>query len=157
VTDNKESKSVASSSETSKVTAERLRLYYPVLDHINVERNEIPDDSDDEEPQRFYDVALQPITDELSKRLALALCIFTAGQKIKETKIFEVQAVYMIAVNAGPDAKAVLEQLSKSAAWPMFRSLFIHIGSQSGLEIPLLPNVPKRRWVKPDELIKTEG
>jgi hypothetical protein len=66
----------------------------------------------------------------------------------------EIQAIYYVAFRydggniSEKDKRHVLKELAASAAWPLFRDLFIHVGSQSGEELPLLPNLPKLEWLE---------
>jgi hypothetical protein len=83
----------------------------------------------------------------------VVVCEFSAGQKIKDTKILEIRATYFVAFGGKTimqveEKKKLIEQIAGASAWPLFRDLFIHIGSQSGEELPLLPNVPKLRWLE---------
>jgi hypothetical protein len=133
-----------------------LKLYYPVLVDLDFERRESPDDTEEIEPERFYDSAVQ--VEETSDGITVAVCSFTAGQKIKDTKVLEVNATYFIAIGdsqdiaiSDADKNHLLEEATKCSAWQLFRSLFIHMGSQSGMEVPLLPNFPEIRWLKADE------
>ena len=141
-----------------------VRLLYPLLIECDLERWEAPQGADDENPERYYDAGLKRLTREgqkvegQSKNFALAACLFTAGLKEKKTKTVEVSATYLVGVDCEgdedvpeADSKTLLEQMAKSSAWPLFRAVFIHLGSQSGLELPLLPNEPKLRWLKLDE------
>jgi hypothetical protein len=80
----------------------------------------------------------------------------TGGLKIREVKTLEIEATYFVAFSCdgelGDDEKKhLLEQMAVSSAWQRFRDLFIHIGSQSAEELPLLPNRPKMRWLEPQE------
>jgi len=149
-------------SDQNEVGLAALKLLYPILMECNLERwDDAREDADKQE--RYYDSGLKPIvideneTEGKFKNFAAAACVFTAGLKERESKIVEITATYLIGVDSTDreklsesDAKSLLEQAALSSAWPLFRSLFIHLGSQSGLELPLLPNDPKIRWLKPD-------
>jgi hypothetical protein len=139
-----------------------IRLLYPALMDCNFERWDEPDKT--QEPERFYDLGLRPvdldgtIEHSYSKNFSIATCLCAAGLRLKDKKVFEVTATYLIAFdcvssrNVGEDeARRFLEQIAQSATWPLFRALFIHIGSQSGFELPLLVNVPRTRWFGPDD------
>jgi hypothetical protein len=137
----------------------QIKLLYPVLGSCMLDRNDAPEGEHEDKAERFYDSALQAL--EVSKDYCFAACEFSAGKRIKETKIIEIRATYFIAFDleqtvsvSDEDRRQMLWQMAESAAWPMFRDLFIHIGSQSGEELPLLPNVPKLRWLKSSEETK---
>jgi hypothetical protein len=89
--------------------------------------------------------------------LTVAICEFTAGQKINDKKTLEFNATYFVGFESGDgdmaeDARReFVEELVSANAWPMFRDLFIHMGSQTGEELPLLPNVPTLRWMNSEE------
>jgi hypothetical protein len=129
----------------------QLKLYYPVLFSCSLERK--PEGDGKRAAERFYDCALSLQTDD-DEDLNVAICEFSAGQKSKDVKIIEIKAVYLIAYSDDglsneqlAEKKSFLKELAEISAWPLFRDLFIHAGSQSGAELPLLPNVPKIRWV----------
>jgi hypothetical protein len=107
-----------------------------------------------EKAERFYDATLRLVELERdNKHPNLAACSFAAGQKVKNTKVVEIKASYLIAIRfprartKSSEVKNLLTELARSAAWPRFRNLFIQIGSQSAAELPLLPNIPQLRWV----------
>jgi hypothetical protein len=135
-----------------------LSLYYPILVDCNLDWPVAPENTENEKPERFYDAAIR-ISDGASKEAFIAVCSFSAGQKLKETKIFEIRATYLVAVGhsdgfdvlKAPDRKKLLSEVIECSAWPLYRALFVHMGSQTNLELPLLPNVPKLRWLKSDE------
>jgi hypothetical protein len=136
-----------------------LDFYYPVLIDCDMEWSTMPDNLEGEKPERFYDSGLRLTEDATREKITIAACLFSAGQKIKENKIFEFKASYLIAVShaSGRDIlhraerKKLLEEMASTAAWPLFRSLFAHMASQTNLELPLLPNLPKLRWLKQEE------
>lgn len=136
-------------------TVGKVRLLYPVLASCTLNRNDPPEDARNEEVKRFYESTIRAV--ELSKNPNVAVCEFSAGQTLKDTTILEIQATYFVAFShedtslPDTDKCKLLEEMAEAAAWPLFRDLFIHIGSQSGEELPLLPNVPKLRWLKPHE------
>jgi hypothetical protein len=140
----------AKTKSTAKAEA-KFRLYYPVLAECELERASRPEGtSEDKEPERFYDCTLE--MSETGTNMSVAVCEFSAGQKIEETKILEIRATYFIGLRIAElkteaEKKSALRELVSAAAWPMFRDLFIHIGSQSGEELPLLPSSPKLRWI----------
>jgi len=132
-----------------------LSLFYPVLAEFIVDINEDgvrAREDDENKSDRFYDVALQS-TEGVHKNFSVATCAFSAGKKIKETKVIEVKATYFVGMTKSEalsesDRRHMLEEMAASSAWSMFRSAFSHIASQTGLELPLLPNVPKVRWLE---------
>ena len=138
-----------------------VRLLYPVLMDCDLQRYDPPNEG--EEPERFYDAVLRPVLvpdtgPGTSKNFAIASCEFAAGTKTAEEKIVEVSATYLIAIDCMAEGnapvaetRALLAQLAAVSAWPLYRDLFIHLGSQSGLELPLLPNNPKFRWGRADD------
>ena len=124
-----------------------LHLYYPVLVSCELDRAtvDVEAKSGDKEPERFYDCRVQPTSGEGA--VTLAVCEFAAGKKLKDDKLVEVKATYYVGFSAEnkmtiEQEDAFLSELSRASAWPMFRDLFIHIGSQTGDELPLLPNIP---------------
>jgi hypothetical protein len=130
----------------------KLKFYYPVLGGCELERNLPPDGAGDAKVERFYDSTIQ-MSDQTDDA-DLAVCQFSAGQKIKETRILEIRATYFVGLrfadaNTEGEIKSAMQEFVAASAWPMFRDLFIHIGSQSGEELPLLPNAPKLRWISP--------
>ena len=133
-------------------TEARFKLFYPVLAECGFERNNPPEDaSEDDKTERFYDSTME-VPEEQGGTVNVVICEFSAGQKIKETRILEIRATYFVGLEctdlgSEDEKRAALQQLVAASAWPMFRDLFIHIGSQSGEELPLLPNSPKLRWI----------
>ena len=131
-------------------TAGPFELFYPVLANCSLDRTPKPEGSEDADAERFYDAVIHPM--DFSKAGDdIAVCEFSAGQKVKDVRVLEISATYFVGfrlADSGTDAikTALVEQVVSAAAWPMFRDLFIHIGSQSGEELPLLPNVPMLRW-----------
>jgi len=160
--------SVAKKSTTRKrgnVAPRALRFFYPVLMECDLERWDTPE-SLESEAERYYDFGIRPISaDDIpehghSENFTAAACVFAAGlrEKEKENKMVQISATYLIAVDMQNDqgflkanSKTMLEEMAKASAWPLFRDLFIHIGSQSGMELPLLPNNPNIRWLKPQK------
>jgi hypothetical protein len=144
-------KKISSGRNSAEVEA-KFKLYYPVLAECAFERNNPPEDvSDDDKVERFYDSTLEMPGDQTSA-VKTVICEFSAGQKVKETKVIEIRATYFVGLSCADlksdsERKAALQQVAAASAWPMFRDLFIHIGSQSGEELPLLPNIPKLRWI----------
>lgn len=140
------------SGKRSAETEAKFKLYYPVLAECTFERNNPPEDvSEEDKVERFYDSTLE-MPGEQSSAVKAVICQFSAGQKVKETKIIEIRATYFVGLacadlKSDSERKAALQQVAAASAWPMFRDLFIHIGSQSGEELPLLPNTPKLRWI----------
>jgi hypothetical protein len=136
-----------------------VSLFYPILVDCNLERSDAPGGVGDLEPERFYDSAIQPVVEQSDEKLSIAVCLFSAGQKLKNVKIVKIDATYFVAVHhekghlalSSADRKNLLEQMASASAWPLFRALFVHMGSQTGMELPLLPNIPKLRWLKPDQ------
>lgn len=132
----------------------KARLFPPILSDASFSRNTPPDDVEkDVQGERFYDATLYQYGD--SGVVQIAICDFMAGQKIKDVNILEVRATYFVGVHldnytaTAAENKFALEELVSSSAWPMFRDLFSHIASQSGDELPLLPNAPTLRWIDP--------
>jgi hypothetical protein len=136
----------------SRSRFEGARLLYPVLASCGLNRNDRPEGTKDAEPRRFYDCRIRPV-ESPDEPLSVAVCDFAAGQQIDDTRILEIEGTYFVGFEVGraqlsaAERRQLIEQLSIAAAWPMFRDLFIHIGSQSGEELPLLPNIPKVRWL----------
>jgi hypothetical protein len=135
---------------------ENIRLFHPVLIVCGLDRSTPPGDAAGEKPERFYDSAVRLVEPSRASKVSVAACIFSAGQKIKDFKTLTIDATYFVAFKcdeelAEGDKKRLLEQLARSSAWQLFRDLFIHMGSQTGEELPLLPNSPKLRWLKPQE------
>jgi hypothetical protein len=115
-------------------------------------RHEHPPGHEEKEAGRFYQCLVHPV--EIgSEPLTIAVCEFSAGQQVKDTRVLEIEATYFVGFRVDEsqvsdvERRQILEQMAGAAAWPLFRDLFIHIGSQSGEELPLLPNVPKVRWL----------
>jgi hypothetical protein len=136
-------------------SSEDLVLYYPILLECRLERTEVPTEQNSEKPERFYDSAIRPVN-QTDESLGIGLCEFSAGLRLNEIKTLEISAEYFVGVKGGrpfgaSERKNMLEQSAKSSAWPLFRDLFIHMGSQTGAELPLLPNIPKIRWLKPKQ------
>jgi hypothetical protein len=137
-----------------------LDLFYPILVDCDLDWSVTPESTDTETLERFYDSAIRLIDDSVKQKTTIAACQFSAGQKIKEKKVFEIQATYLIAVGHSDggrdvlskfDRKKLLEETATTSAWPLFRALFVHMGSQTNLDLPFLPNIPKLRWLKPGE------
>lgn len=135
-----------------------VALFYPVLLDCQLGRSDPPEGVSEEKPSRFYDSTVRPFGQSAKDRLSVAICEFSAGHGFKDVKTLEIQATYVIAVRhpgspeiSEADRMRLLDQMAKSSAWPLFRNLFIHIASQTTEELPLLPNVPKLRWLKPQE------
>lgn len=135
-----------------------IDLYYPILINCNLDWS--PEEgTENEKPARFYDSGIRIMDDLPKERTTIAICAFSAGQKIKDKISFEIRADYLIAVShalshdalSRPEKKKLLEESAAASAWPLFRALFAHLGSQTNLELPLLPNLPKLRWLKPGE------
>jgi hypothetical protein len=138
---------------TETASFARVKLLYPVLHTCTLHTNNEPDDSGNAKPQRFYDATVRAM-EQPRKRLNMASCQFSAGQKVKDISILEIEANYYVAFRstenfeiADADKKALLEGIAASSAWPLFRDLYIHMASQSGEELPILPNIPKLRWL----------
>lgn len=140
--------------EADKFDVGKLRLFYPVLGSCMLDRNDPPAKINDAKPERFYDAAIRLIV-RPADSLNIGMCEFSAGQKVKDKIILQIDATYFIAFDIGKtivqdsDKRNLAEEMASASAWPLFRDLFIHIGSQSGEELPLLPNIPKLRWLKP--------
>ena len=100
--------------------------------------------------ERFYESTISSIKE--SHAPYVAVCEFSAGQKFKDKKILEIQATYYIAFRyddgnfSEADKRHLFKELAEAAAWPLFRTLFIHVGSQSAEELPLLPTLPELDW-----------
>ncbi len=134
-----------------------LDLYYPVLIDCNLDWS--PEGPPGDTAERFYDSAIRISEKAWKEEVTVAVCSFSAGKKVKENKIVEIRAAYAIAVSctgdrnslSRADRKKLLEEAAGVSAWPLFRSLFAQIASQTNLELPLLPNAPKLRWLRPGE------
>jgi hypothetical protein len=137
-----------------------VHLLYPVLMGCDLQILDPPKKG--EKSERFYDAVLRPVpADEKNKaprNLAIAACEFVAGTRTKEAKIIEISATYLIAIDCDAEGdapevqtRALLVEFARASAWPMYRDLFIHMGSQTGLELPLLPNDAKLRWARSDD------
>lgn len=132
-----------------------LDLYYPILVDCNLDWS--PESADDEKPERFYDTAIRTIDDSVKDKITIASCEFSAGEKTRKTKSFEIRATYLIAVShtgghdilSKSDRKKILEEAASTSAWPLFRALYANMASQTNLQLPLLPNIPKLRWLRP--------
>ena len=140
---------------------EGLDFAYPVLMDCSLNWSSNPENPSDEKPERFYDCGLRFAEDAMKEtELSPALCFFSAGQKIKDEKIFEVRAIYVVAVKLSgkngatnkADIKKLLEEIAGTAAWPLFRTLFAQICSQATRDLPFLPALPKLRWFTPDKM-----
>lgn len=145
--------------EANEFDVGKLKLFYPVLGSCILDRNDSPEKVNEAKPERFYDAAIHLIVRPVDS-LNVGVCEFSAGQKIKGKIILQIDATYFIAFDIGKtiiqdrDKKNLVEEMASTSAWPLFRDLFIHIGSQSGEELPLLPNVPKLRWLKPHNEVR---
>ena len=146
-------KKVSSARTKSPAKAEaKFKLFYPVLAECAFERNKRPDGaSEEDKAERFYDSTVE-LPDEPVGKVDVAVCEFVAGQQVKETNILEVRATYFVGIECTglksvEEKRAILQEFVAASAWPMFRDLFIHIGSQSSEELPLLPNAPRLRWI----------
>lgn len=141
-----------------------LNLYDPVLVDCHLDwspqENDEGENSKKDDLQRFYDCVVQFVERAPKLKTTIASCVFTAGQKTKDKKnIFEVRSQYMIAVShdggysalSQADRKKLLEEAATISAWPLFRSLFAHMVSQTVMDLPLLPSTPKVRWLQPGE------
>jgi hypothetical protein len=131
-----------------------VNLFYPILADFSVEISEeaVKVEESGSKGDRFYDFVLHRFRGSEDKGTSVATCIFSAGKKINDKKTIEIKATYFVGVNDSEalsegDRKHLLEELASSSAWSMFRSAFAQIASQTGLELPLLPNVPKLRWL----------
>jgi hypothetical protein len=146
---------------------EALDFYYPVLVDCVLEWGATPESVGGEKPERFYDSSLRLADDNMKKsKMSVAACFFSAGQKSKEKKIFEIRTMYLIAVkHSGERAAAInwadrtklLEESAETAAWPLFRTLFAQMASQTNLDLPLLPNMPKLRWLQQEKRAAAES
>lgn len=141
---------------------EGLNLYDAVLVDCNLDWS--PQGTEDEDSKKnlqlFYDGVIQFVERTLKQKRTVALCVFSAGQRTKDKKnIFEVRSQYMVAVShddgqgvlSGMDRKKLLEEVVAISAWPLFRSLFAHMVSQTVMDLPLLPSTPRLRWLRPGE------
>jgi hypothetical protein len=115
-----------------------------------LDRSDTPEEAEADKIERFYESTIRSIKE--SHEPYIGICEFSAGQKFGDTKLLEIQATYYVAFRyddgeiSETDKRHLLKEVAESAAWPLFRDLFIHIGSQSSEELPLLPNLPKLEW-----------
>jgi hypothetical protein len=143
-----------------------MDFYHPILLDCNLDWSpaESVDSRENQntKPLRFYDTALRYIEASEKNISTIATCAFSAGQKIEDKKILEARCTYMIGVKHGgghsilskADRKKLLEEIAATAAWPLFRALFAQMVAQTIVELPLLPNIPKLRWIKASETAK---
>src|ERR1700726_4262602 len=110
---------------------EQLRFYYPILIECNLDWSPTPEHSESEKPARFYDSVLRVAEESWKDDTTIAVCIFSAGQKLKDSKFFQIRASYAIAVShkrhealKKADRKRLLEEFALGSAWPLFRVLF---------------------------------
>jgi hypothetical protein len=133
----------------------QLSLFYPVLVSCTLERTATPEEAERDKIERFYESTISSVKESYPPYVAF--CEFSAGQKFKDTKILEIQATYFLAFRCDDrtisetDKRHVLKELAQSAAWPLFRNLFIHVGTQSGEELPMLPNHANLEWRDSEE------
>jgi hypothetical protein len=128
-----------------------LRLYYPILSSCMMERSDFPQEEtkNKKKKTRFYDAVIQII--DSNANIDMALCEFAAGQKLADKKIIEIKATYFVGISLDgaklgvDDKNKLFIEMTQTSVWPMFRDLFIHIGSQASEELPLLPTVPRVR------------
>jgi hypothetical protein len=132
----------------------QLSLFYPVLVSCTLERTSTPE-AEQDKIERFYESTISSAKEPYPPYIAV--CEFSAGQKFENKKILEIQATYFLAFRCDDrsvsetDKRHVLKELAQSAVWPLFRNLFIHVGSQCGVELPMLPNLPNLEWRDSEE------
>jgi hypothetical protein len=142
-----------------------IELFYPVLISCELSRNRAPETDKSEKPQRFYDATFELLSrgKEGERIIAGAACEFSAGTKANKVKLVEIEATYFVAFSvrvtemSEEEGKHLLKEMAETAAWVQFRALFAQIASQSGEELPLLPNLPKIRWLERDQAQKKSG
>lgn len=125
---------------------------YPVLASCAFDRASTPEEIEDDKIERFYKSTVRSTKESQAHPLYVAICEFSAGQKLKDIKLLEIQATYFIAFRyddesiSDADKRHLWTEMAESTAWPLFRDLFIHVGSQSGEQLPTLPTTPNIKW-----------
>ena len=125
---------------------------------MQLERHDIEQEEEEAETERFFGGTVKIAPDNTRENLRVALCEFSAGEKIKKSETadstsdepayFEVRASYVIAIRPnkveldGDTLKRTFSDLAKTSAWSLFRSLFSQIASQGNTQHPHLPIDP---------------
>jgi hypothetical protein len=135
---------------------EKLTMLYPVLMSCAFDRSTPSEEAKSDQFEKFYESTIRKLKDAFPNQY-VAVCEFSAGQRHKDTKILDIQATYVFGFRyedkdiSDTNKRHVLKEIAESSVWPLFRNLFIHIGSQSGEELPLLPNLPTLAWRESEE------
>jgi hypothetical protein len=141
----------ADANSAQDVTTKNLRFLYPVLLGCELDR-EVDDSEEEKEPERFYYATIRPVN--ISDGLNVALCEFSAGEKIGEKETLKFNALYYVAFetsNTQPSNaifRKLIQQIAIVSAWPLFRSLFSQMVSQANEDLPALPAEPEFQWLK---------
>jgi hypothetical protein len=136
-----------------------LRIFYPILSSCTVDQS-ASDEKDDRKAKKFYNAVVQPVA-PTETSIDVAFCEFAAGKRVGDVKIIEIKASYFIGFRLGErklddhEKNSMFVEMAQAAAWPLFRDLYILIGSQSREDLPLLPFVPKV-IVAPTEATESE-
>lgn len=128
-----------------------ISLLYPILVSVNLDRDDVEEDSAEIEAFFGGTIKLLPVDENIH----MAQCLFRAGEskKVDETEVdvISVSADYVIGFRSRDEIemehkKIVLKQIAESSAWPLFRSLFSIIITQSTKESQTLPRTIDCTW-----------